>query len=257
VTLLNEADAIYLGALAADAVYLGTEKVWSAELDPTSIAGLTVWLDASQLGLADGAYVNTWPSLVSPFLVGTNFNVVPYRPVMRTNARNGLAVVRFSSGGGLRWPNNGLDLNWTVIYVGRMWGTALGRVVSGSYPPANVVLGYHGGFEDKAYVEGWLLPDVSHAQTTNWKLYTGVGEGVPGNATATFYSNGTYLSGGQAGSQNGGGWKGTFQLSGYSPTSGEETCDCEIAEVLIYNRRLSDADRISVETYLRTKWGLP
>ena len=253
-TLLNEADAIYLGGLEADAVYLGAEKVWPV-FSPTSIAGLIAWHDAPQLALADGAYVNAWPSVVGS-LVGANLNTAPNRPVMRTNALNGLPVVRFSVGSGLRWPDTGLDLNWTVIYVGRMWGATAGRIVSGSYPPANILIGFHGGLEDKAYVEGWLFPDASHAQTTNWKLYTGVGEGVPGNATATLYSNGVYLSGGQPGSQNGGGWKGTFQLNGYQPTDSGETCECEVGEVLKYNRKLPDAERIPVEDYLRAKWGL-
>jgi fibronectin-binding autotransporter adhesin len=220
-------------------------------------AGLDVWLDASQLALADGAYVDTWTSLSNPALVGTNFNVAPYRPVMRTNGLNGLPVVRFAPGGGLRWPMSELSgetgLNWSIVYVGRMWDTATqGRVVSAGYPPTNVALGYHGGFEDKAYVEGWLLPDVSHAQTTNWKLYTGTSEGVIGLVKAWFYSDGVFLSGDHAVT---GGWGGsTFHLNGYSPTSGEETCNCEIAELLFYDHRLTDVDRNAAENYLRSKW---
>ena len=259
-TRLDTADAVYLGATAADAVYLGTEQVWpppGTGFTPDDLAGLLLWLDASQLALADGAEITTWPSLVTPFLVGTNFNVAPYRPSLRANALNSLPVARFAPGGGLRWAQ-GLEgvpgLNWTVVYVGRMWGAGVGRVVSAGYPPANMALGFHGGFEDKAYVEGWLFPDASHAQTTDWKLYAVTAEGVAGAAKAWLYGDGAFLSGDHAIT---GGWAGaTFNLNGYGPTSGEETCNCEIAEVLFYDRRLPDAERQQVEGYLRGKWGL-
>jgi hypothetical protein len=219
-------------------------------------AGLTIQLDATQMGLSDGAYVNSWPSLVGS-LTGTNISTAPYRPVMRFNALNTKPVVRFIIGSGLRWSGTGIDLNWTVIYVGRMWGTSAGRIVTSTYTPSNLLIGYWNGFENVAYVEGFLTPDARRSQTTQWRLVTGTGEGVPGDARAWLYENGIYQSGGQPASQNGGGWKGYFNLNGYAATSTEETCDSEIAELLFYNRRLTDPERVSVEGYMRTKWGLP
>ena len=226
---------------------------------PADLTGLAIWLDASQLALADGATVDTWPSQVGT-LVGANFNVAPYRPTMRTNALNGKAVVSFTPGGGLRWPATGIDINWTVVYVSRLAQASACRVLSAGYPPANIALGYHGGYEDKAYIEGWVLPDVSHPVTTDWHLYTGAQDGAPGDSTVWFYSNGTLLSGGQPNSGNGGGWKGTFQLNGYNPTGGEETGYPEVAEVVFYDRKLSPVEQTQVEDYLRAKWlgaGLP
>jgi hypothetical protein len=115
-----------------------------------------------------------------------------------------------------------------------------------------MALGYHGGNEDKAYVEGWLSPDVSKPQTTNWHLYTGTQEGVVGSTQAWLYSDGVFLSGGHPVT---GGWNGsTFHLNGYNVTGGEETCDCEVAEVVMYDRKLSDLERKQVEDYLRWKW---
>ena len=221
---------------------------------PNDLPGLVIWLDASQLALADGAYIDTWPSVVGS-LVGTNFNAAPYRPVLRANALNGRKVARFTPGGGLRWPDHGIDLNYTVSYVIRIWDRldVAGRVVSGGYPPANIAAGHHAAYEDRVYVEGWLYPDVSRPQTTNWKLYTVTGDGGPGTAKAWFYSNGVFLTGDHLVS---GGWKGTFHLNGYNPTGGEETTYSEIAEVVFYNRKLPDAERLQVEGYLRTKWGL-
>jgi hypothetical protein len=218
---------------------------------PSDLSGLAVWLDASQLGLADGATIDTWPSLANPTLVGTNFNVAPYRPTLRAAGLNGMPVARFIGGSGLRWSGIGIDLDYTLVYVGRMWGTAPGRIVSASYQPANVAVGYHGGYEDKTYVEGWLLPDVSKPQTMNWHLYSLDGGGVAPDYKPRFFSDGVFLSGDHG---TNGGWKGSFQLNGYSPSSGEETCDCEVAEVVMYDRKLSDVERQSVEAYLQQKW---
>lgn len=257
-TILNESDQVRLGEQIVDSVYVGNELIWPPPFDPSSLSGLILWLDASQLGLADGAAVDTWPSLVDPVLVGTNFNVAPYRPFLLINELNNLPVVRFMAGSGLRWSGLGLSgvagLNWSCIFVSRMVGTTPGRVVSAGYPPTNMALGYHGGNEDKAYIEGWLLPDVGKPQTTNWHLYACLQEGIVGLTKAWLYSNGVFLSGDHAVST---GWNdSTFHLNGYATTSGEETTNCEIAEVLMYNRKLSDVDRQQVENYLRGKWGL-
>ena len=218
---------------------------------PADITGLAIWVDASQLALADGAYVEPWPSIVGS-LNGSNFNVVPYQPVMRYNGLNGKPVVRFTAGGGLRWTNTGIDLNWTVVYVGRMWNTGIaGRIVTSQYPPSNLLIGHWNYFEDVFYVENFLSPDARKAQTTDWNLYTATGEGEPGNASAWAYNDGVFLSGNHPVT---GGWKGFFNLNGYAPASGEETCDCEVAEVVMYDRRLSDVERNQVEGYLRSKW---
>jgi len=254
--VLNTANKVFVGSSPADAVYLGGTKVWSSA-PPIPMDGLMLWLDPAQLGLADGAYIDTWPSAVGS-LVGTNLSVAPNRPVLRASALNGNPVARFIPGSGLRWPTIGLEgepgLNWTIIYVGRIWNVAaVGRVVSAGYPPTNVALGYHGGNEDKAYVEGWLYPDLGHAQTTNWKLYTGTMEGVVGLVKGWFYSNGVFLSGDHAVSQ---GWGGsTFHLNGYNVNGAEETTNCEVAEVLMWTRRLPDAERQDAEGYMRDKYG--
>jgi len=54
---------------------------------------------------------------------------------------------------------------------------------------------------------------------------------------------------------------GTFsstEWARYFRYMGESTnpLNCEVAEVILYNASLSDADRDSVETYLKDKWGL-
>jgi len=214
---------------------------------PTDLAGCAIWFDASQLSAEP---IDPWPNLANPALPGTM--VGSPAPSLRTNALNGKPVVRFNTNQArVRITNTDIDLNWTILYVGRMWGTAAGRIVDSIYPPSNLLIGYWNGFEDVFYIEGFTVPDIRKSQTTNWHFYTGTGEGVPGDAKVWLYSNGVFISGDH---QVTGGWKGNFAINGYSPTGTEETCDCEVAEVIQYNRKLSDVERKQVEDYLNAKW---
>lgn len=60
-TTINEADKVLLGSDEADAVYLGSEKVWPAEPVPTVIPLGPVWDMTSLVGLPV-VQVNPWPS---------------------------------------------------------------------------------------------------------------------------------------------------------------------------------------------------
>lgn len=65
---------------------------------PTDIAGCILWLDASQLALADDAPVATWPDLSANGFDATQADPGS-RPVCKTAVQNGLRVVRFDSQG--------------------------------------------------------------------------------------------------------------------------------------------------------------
>jgi hypothetical protein len=51
-------------------------------------------------------------------------------------------------------------------------------------------------------------------------------------------------------------WNGTLCIR-HHDAEATENSDCEIAEVVMYNRKLSDAERQQVESYLRAKWNPP
>jgi len=251
-TLLNDADKIYLGATEADAVYLGATKIWPSVFDPTSIAGLTMWLDASTLSAAPGAMISAWPDISgngrTVNIIGTPALIIS--PILK----NANKVVRFTLGQArVRATGLDVDKDYTLVYVARMWGSSAGRIASASYPPANVLFGWWNGFEGAAYAGGFLLPDTKVAQTTNWKMYSADAATLPAYRPRLF-SNGVFLTGdGTVATTDG--WGANFNLSGYTASTSDETCDCEVAEVVLYNRKLSDADRQQVEDYLRTKWG--
>jgi hypothetical protein len=216
---------------------------------PPSLGGLVVWTDASQLSLADGAAVTAWPNLGSapnPSFVGTP------SPVLKTNILNGKSVVRFTAGQGRLRGTHSLTNTWTLLYVVRRWGTTAGRAFGVVYPPANIYVGFHSTRPDIMYVEGAPVhgPESTWSATPPdaWKLY-----GADSDADFShFFINGVFI----APNNQSANLTGTWNLSGYDPATAGETCDCDVAEVLIYDRKLSDANRVTVEGYLRSKWGL-
>ena len=247
-TLLNRAGRIYIGGAAASAAYVGSTLVWSA-FRPTDIAGCRVWLDAAQLNLADGAAVSSW----------ANFGAGP-QPVIAAGATfrerglSGMPVVRITQGSGkIRFTGTGVDKDWTVIYVGRRWQLGRpGRVVTASGTAANLLVGFHGNEMDQCFVEGWLSSGVAPFGSTQWKLYSADSTST---TAARFYSNGVLLFSGAATPANG--WGGTLNISGYQDTAdavANQETDCEIAELVAFNRRLTDVERAQIENYMRTKW---
>jgi len=261
-TVINEADKLYLGAQAVDRVYAGANLIWPVlpTFKPTDFPGLKIWLNASQLGLSAGADVSPWPNLAAGAtgtMVGTPV------PKMSTNSLNNLPLVRFTvSEGRMRMTGIGVDKAFTLVSVTRMvpGGYSNGRILTAAYAPTNFLIGFWNGFEDVGYTTtgGFFMPDVRKSVTTNWRLYS-ADAAAPPNFFPRMFNNGVLLSsgggpGGGAGGEDS--FSGTFNLSGYDPSSTSETCDCEVAEVVLYDNKLADADRQQVEAYLRTKWGL-
>jgi hypothetical protein len=244
--LLTDAKNIYVGSTPAKAVYAGDTQVWPADsggFDPSSLAGLAVWFDAADY--TSGSWPNKAAGGASSVLKGTP------APEVSPVQLNGKPVVRFHiNEGRIRIPSgSGVGLDWTLVYVGRIWGTYPGRVITAQYPPSNLLVGFWNGFQDVCYDNGFTEPNTQTSATTDWKLYSG--DGAPG--LTRLLSNGVVL-GTTATSV---GWGGTLHVSGYDAEGLQESCDCEVAEVLQYSRKLSDDERHQVEDYLRGKWGLP
>jgi hypothetical protein len=249
-TTLNQADKIYLGSTLANALYVGATKVWPP-FKPTDLSGLKVWLDASQLALAHGAAVSSWPNLAgapNPTVFGSP------APTFQANALNTkLPVVRITGAQGrFRFTGTGVDKDYTLAFVARRWSFRAGRVITCPAATANILYGFWSTRSDCAYVEGWLTPDDVVTSTTGWKLYSGDATSTVG---ARLFVDGKLLRSGAATPAKGFG--GTLNISGSDDAPSTEDADCEIAELIVYNRKLSDAERQQVEAYLRVKWGAP
>lgn len=225
--------------------------VETASLLPT--AGLVVRLDASQLALADGATVSPWPNVASAGIPGTM--VGSPAPTFRAGrAPSLLPVVRFLAGqGAMRMTGTGITTPFTLLIVAHLTSTGANaqRIAAADYaavPSNNLLFGWWNNYQDALYDGGWAAGEPSVAATTQWKLYS---FDKTGASPVRLFSDGTYLKSGGSGTQNLGN---TFDLSGYNGTGTQETSDCEVAEVLIYNRVLSDTERQQAESYLRNKW---
>lgn len=214
---------------------------------PADLTGLKVWLDASQLALADGAAVSPWAG--SGGAIGGIVGGTP-APICRAGANglNGLRVVRFTAGQGriTAAASTGITTAYTAFIVARMWGTTKARLLS--HPSQNYLVGWHGGREDVFFANPWSVPDVTITAGTAWKIHT---VSCATNAPR-FHASGCWISAVTAATTH---WANDFQLNGYNGTS--EMSDCEVAEFIQYNRELTMAERARVELYLQTKWAIP
>jgi hypothetical protein len=248
-TAINYADRLFYNNRLVNAIYAGSTKVWPT-WKPTDIAGCAIWIDISQSpNISNGGdvtFLYNRGSGPAPVMWGN-----PPNPTFRTNALNTtMPVMRITAGQGrFRFTGTGVDKNWTLLYVGRKWRTTPGRVITAASTAANLLVGYHGFEGDVAYVEGWITSPSSPPATTQWKLYSA--DSASG-AVARLFSNGALLASGTATPSLG--WGGTLNISGYTDDAAAQEADCEIAEVVMYNRKLSDAERQQVEKYLREKW---
>jgi hypothetical protein len=235
----------------ADTVSVSDSGPVLAAFVPTVLAGCVGWWDAEALGLAHGAAVSAWPNLApGGFALST---VSSPAPVMRAGefGQNGRPVVRFTAGqGAFVSTATGVDRDFTMAFVARIWGTSKQRVM-GSYETfggTDFLLGWHGGDWDMCYMQGWFGPSSGIPSGLTAKLYS-ADQVTPSNA-GRMWSDGTLLRSGTAGN----GWKGSIAFNrGYS----NQYSDVEFAEVVFYNRQLSDAERQQLEAYLRAKWITP
>ena len=208
---------------------------------PTSIAGGIMWLDATLLSGANGTTITTWTSASGLYSLNMTGN-----GTLSTNVLNGRQVISVNTGQTYTISNTGItSASFTFFFVSRQTGGSNSRVFIGN---GNTLYGYWGGHKNQLYMEGWLAGPYASPSDTNWDIYTitrnSSGAGVFsrfGTTIVTYGSSGAGLSG--------------FYIN-TGGCCGNEKSDAQIAEVIIYNVSLADADCRRVEGYLAWKWGL-
>ena len=231
---------------AAGTVQAGGQVPWT----PNLIAGLEGWHDASQLALVDGASVPVWTNVgtgAASWMVGTPL------PVLKTGVVGGKPVVRFTANEGRLRNTFSHPFEHTVVYISRRWGANGGRCFTAPYPEgANHLIGYHiSGYDCMHDDGGWIVFPVGYpaAGTDPWRMYGG--DGKPSEGIRFFVFGELRGSGLTQGNYGPG-----YNIGGYALTTAEETGDFDVAEVLVYDTKLSEDDRQKVEGYLAWKYGL-
>jgi len=207
-------------------------------------SNLKLWVDADKASsiTKDGSNkVSQWNDLSGN---SNNFVQGDYnrQPTYVASVLNSKPVVRISYSQTMN-INTNFPSPTTVIYVSRLTGGSNNRMLSGINN--NWLLGYWAGSKDMAHFDSWISPGGGIPSDTNWHLYTAV---IPGPGQNTkIYGNGQMLYSNQNGVTGPNGLTLSGEYGEYS--------DGEIAEVIVYNKALSDTERADVEKYLASKYG--
>mgnify|MGYP001615743132 FL=1 len=217
----------------------------AAAFAPSDIAGLKLWLKADAItGLVDGDPIATWTDQS-----GSGNNAVQAtgtkQPLYKTAIKNGLPIVRF----------DGTDdiLQTPVLFSsGNVTGfvVAQNRTNVGTYRPLLAALPLRG----LTWLNNHMMLNIdasinSTSAFSTMVFYTFsfiyVASGV-----STLGQNGSLVTGNAGTTPITTAW----DIGGASAYNWFRTWD--VGEVIIYDSAVSDANRISVENYLNTKWAV-
>ena len=220
-----------------------TESTPTSSILPSSYTGLQLWLDADDLTtVTTSSGTNTVTAWSNKSLVSKTITLGG-SPKLITGSLNSKCGVRFTTSDYLRETTN-YSAPVTVMYVGKLTGGANARFITAI--SNNWLLGAHGGTIDDGYFEGWVYDSGTGADTTA-RLWTATigGSGV----NSTIYSNTSSLASNQSGVTGPNGI--SINQSPYG-----EYSNCELYELLIYNKVISTDERDNLFTYFYNKWGV-
>jgi len=214
--------------------------------------GLVGWWDANDDSTVtlSGSNVTQWRDKSG----NSNHMSVPssYSGPTRGNTLNSKKVLTFTQSNGLESTLNLSSSNYTVLGVSRYTATgqtpstspSSGRVIQAN--SNNWLLGHHNAGTQRHYAVGWVTS--AGTDDTNWRIYSGTGD-ISGDVYKFYVvgTDNTQNSGAGSAGPNGLGIN-----TGYSEHSA-----CEGAEIIAFNRVLSDDERTKVHNYLQNKWNIP
>jgi hypothetical protein len=211
--------------------------------------GLVMWMDAADdttFSYSSGTTVSQWRDKS-----GFNYHMVPKSSGPTRNAfLNSRKVLAFTASQTI--GNDVIDLTSTtstVFVVSRYVTGTNQRVLTCNLDSGggNWLLGHWGGYVNQYYAEGWVSYQV-YGNDTVWRVYMGDYSGV-NTDLANIYSNGTAIVTNSTAASGG------LRKLGVNYFSSEMST-CEVAEIVVFNRVLSTAERRLVDTYLGQKWGI-
>ncbi len=234
-----------------DIVNVYTVSVNEAPSAPGGVSlGLALWLDATDASTMtlDGTTVNEWRDKFGGSNKATKGGGAPTL-VTDASGPGALPTVRFNTSS---WMNDGVNRAAgpvSIVLVARQTGGSNGRVLSSA--GNNWLMGYWGGNRNCAYFEGWVQ-GPGQGSDTNPHLNVATIGGAGQNSTlygADGSGNWVQLASNQNGTQG----PNNLQLNG--SMFGEHS-DCDISEVIVYDRVLTNSEVTTLAGYLNTKYSL-
>jgi len=235
--------------------------------DPNDISGLTRWYDFSDqstITLSTGDYISGVSDKTNGSTHYLHQSTAAKQPHLKQNIQNGLSVCQFLYDGSdtdeitddasniLPVPTNDCTVfilakkntdsnNEFVSLDGN--NEASGRRYLTHMPYSNWTTFY---FDAGDTSTNRLSIDVgSAAETNNWKLLTHIKDTSGAGTNTLRLDSGTWSASGTS----------TAASTSFL-TIGQMTADHYLAEILIYNRALTQAEYEQVEDYLNDKWNL-
>lgn len=256
-------------------VYIKTTDGWkrasiSSFATPSDISGLQLWLDASDattlydatiggsLVTADGA-VKRWEDKSGNDRHATEATNGPAR---KAAEQNGLDALLFDG------VNDALTINYNIVGLNAITFFVVAKQ-AGTLDDSSMAIGNYGitsgtdgitcylGQSDSAFAVSGRPTSSSNSYTVagsgSESLEFIVGTGIFSNGSLFARTNGASLA---TASVSAGNLVGESSLEIAHLSAFSIYYKIQVAEILIYDSALSDADREAVENYLMTKWGI-
>jgi hypothetical protein len=240
--------------ILAFAGILGSSSRWLT-YDPMSVTGLRLWLKAEAISQSNGTSVTSWTdssgtgNTVAAGAAPTYFS--------STNTINGRPVVRFAAASNQylsRASPTGLSVSdsGSMFLVSRMNSGAtftilhIGGVCNGgrqySWVPPMIEMNKHCVGQVANPAVNWPVSSV-HQLTVLQQLVSNITMRVDSVQVSSGVPAFTAYSGGAL-------------IVGTANNPAPPYADMDLAELLFYDNRISDADALSVECYLGARYGI-
>jgi hypothetical protein len=223
---------------------------------PVPLLGLQLWLVAGQKNYTDvggttlavnsGDSVRRWVDLSGR---GGDLTPTNLAPVLRKGVINGYDAVEFSGATGVNSTRLRNTINYprptTVLYLARILGAPQGRVLAGSVN--NWLLGFHSAGRNRFHPTTWMLNGAGAVVNNQWETYVGEIDSV---GASRFFVN-TSL----AATVSNAAFAGVNGLLLGAHSDGSEASYAQVAEVLIYDRVITQTEREQVLQHFFDKYG--
>ena len=220
--------------------------------DNSLIADMAAWYSADQIdgNLSVGDEVTFWNDRSGN---RRHFWGHSGNPTVENSPAVSLPIVAFD-GDDLLWTSEYFDFlsdtGYSIVSLARYTGSQNGRVISSR--SRNFLFGFHSNSVRQWHAEGWIYP--SSGVDNSWHIHVGIIEAKGGDPAASFWMDGDLLVSNSKGSHNANFGPGQLQLGGWKTNTDMSTC--EVAEIMIFDRQISENERLKLEGLLAHKWGI-